>query len=163
MSKPFVKIITYIIHYMPFFFKHKYQKPLIYFNIQKKKGQIIMAENYTEYRRERRRTSAPPRHTSPYSARFMRQAAISLLLFGMVYALNISNGTAAKKSVGYIKSVLEYKVDTAKLSSLIGTLASDVKSNIKITDRAGGKTNREVEDAKNNGTSETNGGFDTGI
>lgn len=122
-----------------------------------------MAENYTEYRRERRRTSAPPRHTSSYPARFMRQAAISLLLFGAVYTLNISNGAAAKKGVGYIKSALEYKVDTAKLSSLIGTLAADVKSNIKITDRTGGTTDGEIENAKNNGTSEADGGFDTGI
>ena len=160
MSKPFIKIITYIIHYLPPFFKHKYKKPLIYFNIRKRKDKLSW-QKITRNTEES--AGAPPRHTSSYPARFMRQAAISLLLFGAVYALNISNGAAAKKSVGYIKSALEYKIDTAKLSSLIGTLAADVKSNIKITDRAGGTTDGEIENAKNNGTSETDGGFDTGI
>lgn len=122
-----------------------------------------MQENYREYRREHRKSNAPQNHNSSYITRFTRQAAVSLVLFGIVYTLHTLPGAAVQKSIGFVKSALEYKVDATKISSFLGALAADVKSNIKINDRTDGAPNGDSENAEKKVTSEPNGNVGAGV
>lgn len=89
-----------------------------------------MTDNRKEYRREYRRDrNKQPRRRS-FLTRLAVQTLCSLLIFAAVLALNTYKSTASTAVIGFIKTTLEYKIDTAEISSFASKIAEGIASGI---------------------------------